>query len=442
MLRMAMQAGCAEPLNRLNWRLTTDSPSSVKTEAHMKKHSNTSGGWTCALAATGLMLSSALLTATADDWPRWRGPNANGIIESGEWNPEALNDGPRITWQKELGEGYSAATISGKRLYTLGNVKNRDTVFCLDADNGSEIWKYNYACKARSYSGPRSTPLAAGTSVYTFSREGHIFCFNAANGEVKWKRNVATELKAKVLRWGFAGSPIMLDEKIIINAGKRGVALDRTTGRTIWSSAPGVGGYATPVIYRQAGKICAAIFGEKGLHAVDTSNGKELWYREWETRYNVNAADPIISGTKMFISSGYKRGSTVLDFSGKTPRTLWKSKSLSNMFSSSVLLDGYIYGIDGNAGRGTLRCLVFDTGAEKWSKELGFGSLIVVDRKLIVLNEKGTMFIADAVPTGYRQVSEAKILQKKVCWTAPAFAYGKIYCRNQPGTLVCVDVRK
>ncbi len=409
----------------------------------MKVQHNNSTLRNSSTAATVLLLATALFSvARAGDWPRWRGPNANGIVESGNWNPAALNDGPRITWQKELGEGYSAASISGRRLYTLGNKKNSDSVFCLDADTGAEIWKHTYACKARSYSGPRATPLVTGTSVYTFSREGHVFCFNAADGAVKWQRNVAKELRADVLRWGLAGSPIMLDEKILINAGKRGVAFDRSTGKTIWSSAPGVGGYATPVIYRHAGKTCAAIFGEKGLHAVDTANGRELWYKEWETRYNVNAADPIISGTKMFISSGYKRGSTLVDFSGKKPRIVWETKSMSNMFSSSVLLDGHIYGIDGNAGRGTLRCLVFDTGAEKWSKNLDFGSLIVVDRKLIVLNEKGTLFIAEAVPTGYKQISEGKILKKKVCWTAPVFAYGKIYCRNQPGTLVCVDVSK
>lgn len=390
------------------------------------------------------LLSSIVVVpgVLAGDWPRWRGPNGNGIVEDGNWNPEALNDGPGIVWKKELGEGYSAASISGNRLYTMGNTKDRDTVFCLKADDGSEIWKYTYKCKDGSYSGPRATPLVMGTSVYTFSREGHVFCFNAATGEVKWTRNVARELKADTLRWGLAGSPVMLDEKIIINAGKHGVALDKTTGKTIWSSAPGTGGYATPVIYEQEGKAYAAIFGRKSLHLVDTTNGKYVWRKEWETKYDINAADPIVSKNKLFVSSGYKRGCAVFDLSTESPRMLWENRYMCNQFSSSVLLDGHIYGIDGNAGRGTLRCLVFDTGSEKWSQKLGFGSLIVVDDKLIVLNEKGTMFIAEATPAGYKQISKGQVLHKKVCWTAPAFANGNIYCRNQPGTLVCVDVGK
>ncbi len=119
-------------------------------------------------------------------------------------------------------------------------------------------------------------------------------------------------------------------------------------------------------------------------------------------------------------------------------------------FSTSVLFEGNLYGIHGNTGRGTLRCLDFMTGATRWEEKFKFASPMVVDGKLVILDEKGMLYIAKASPDGYHELSRGQVLQlpqtgrdaRGKCWTAPVLCRGMIFCRNDRGAMACVDVRK
>jgi outer membrane protein assembly factor BamB len=160
--------------------------------------------------------------------------------------------------------------------------------------------------------------------------------------------------------------------------------------------------------------------------------------------YDVNAADPILSDDKVFISSGYERGASLIkvNSNGKTEK-LWENKNMRNHMNSSVLLNGALFGIDGNSGpKATLKCIDFETGAIKWNKEgVGSGALMAADNKLIVLSEKGELFIAEANPKEYKELARAQVIGGKN-WTVPVLANGRIYCRNAKGDLVCVDVKQ
>jgi len=416
----------------------------------MNLGSSTSARTTRVLARIGVL--AAVLAAVdgraadAKDWPRWRGPNADGISTDSDWAPTALQAEPVVVWQANVGRGWSSVTIEGRRLYTMGNKSDKDVVYCLDGGAGLEVWTYDYDCPKAwgGYAGPRATPVVHGDSVYTFSVAGHLHCLNAKDGSLKWRRDVAKEMKVKNLRWGFSASPCVDGPLVILNAGEHGMAFDANTGESVWSSGHGASGYATPVIFTLKGKRCAAIFGEKALHAVDVKTGKKLWSHPWEVKYDVNAADPIVSGDKIFISSGYGKGCALLDVSRGKPKQVWENKLLKNHFSSSVLFEGHLYGIDGNAGRGTLRCLDFKTGKEKWNQNLGFGSLMIAGGKLVVLNEKGELFIAEARPSAYEQIAKGKVLSPNggKCWTMPVYCKGRIFCRNSMGDLVSISVSK
>ena len=152
--------------------------------------------------------------------------------------------------------------------------------------------------------------------------------------------------------------------------------------------------------------------------------------------FDVNAADPVVSGARVFISSGYKHGGALLDVSRGSPQLVWENKNMRNQFNSCVLWQGHLYGVDDNQ----LRCLAFDTGEVKWTDKIsGKGSLMLADGKLIVLSEKGELFVAEASPAGFKPRSRAQVLGGK-CWTTPVLANGRIYCRNAAGDVVCVDV--
>jgi outer membrane protein assembly factor BamB len=176
-----------------------------------------------------------------------------------------------------------------------------------------------------------------------------------------------------------------------------------------------------------------AAFNASGVVFYNLTDGKELWRHGWKTSYDVNAAMPIISGDKVFISSGYNTGGAMLQ-SSKKDALLWQNKNMRNHFNTSVWIDGHLYGFD----ESELACLDAATGRKVWSQgRLGKGSLIAADGKLIILSERGELVIAEASPNGFKELSRSQILGGK-CWTAPTLAGGRIYARNASGDLVCV----
>ncbi len=162
----------------------------------------------------------------------------------------------------------------------------------------------------------------------------------------------------------------------------------------------------------------------------------------WLTQYGVNAADPVVSGDQMFISSGYGKGGTLVKLGAEAPQPVWKTKALRTQLNAAVLHDGHIYGVDGDTvEKATLKCLEFATGKEKWA-EPGFGSggVIVADGKLIALSAMGELMIAPASPEGFKPTTRAQVIAPK-CWTAPVLANGVIYCRNSKGQVVALKVK-
>lgn len=386
-------------------------------------------------AVAGMAAASCM----AADWPQWRGPDRNGISKETGWL--APGAAAKQVWKAEVGAGYSSVSVSDGKLYTMGNKDGQDSVLCLNATDGKELWRHSYPCKAGSYSGPRCTPTVENGKVYTLSREGLLLCFAAQDGAVKWERNLAATLHASAPNWGFAGSPLVQGDLVIVNVGDSGTALNKETGEPVWNSSGGGASYATPVPFAKADKPAVALFVQKAVVGVEAASGKKLWEYPWSTSYDVNAPDPIVIGDKVFITSGYGRGAALLDVSGAQPKVEWENKNLASHFSSVVLFKDCLYGITGNAGGGELRCVELASGKVNWSnKETGFGSLIMADGKLIVLNEKGTLFVFELNPDGCGELWKGTVLGP-TCWTPPVLCNGLIYCRNEKGTLVAVDLR-
>ena len=396
------------------------------------------------LLATLVLFSCA--TMQAADWYRWRGPDLNGISTENNWQPKWPAEGPKQLWKASVGTGFSSVSVSKGRVYTMGNTDNKDHVFCFDADTGKQIWKHSYDCllDPKYYEGgPSGTPTVDGENVFTFSRKGDLFCLEAASGKVIWSKNIAKELGAEIPTWGFAGSPFVEKNLLILNVGSAGTALDKATGKIVWTSGKEAGGYSTPIACDFNGQHCVTLFGAKSVFAVAVNDGKKVWEHNWKTEYDVNASEPIVAGDKVFISSGYNHGCSLLQIKDRKATVLWENKNMRNQFNSCVLLDGFLYGFDGNAGpKADLKCLELKTGAVKWSEEkLGAGALMAADGKLIVLSDKGELIIADASPAAFKPISRAQVNGGKN-WTVPVLSNNKIYCRNAKGDLVCLDVKK
>jgi outer membrane protein assembly factor BamB len=395
------------------------------------------------LSAT--MLSAADLpgAATTFDWPCFHGPEHNNISRETHWLGTWTAEGPRRIWKAPVGAGFSSVSVAGGRLYTMGVVAGRETVWCLDASTGVEIWKqsYPYVFKPQYYEGgSSSTPTVDVDRVYSLGQAGEMNCFEATTGKVLWSLSLARDLGLEVATWGFASSPCVAGNLLLLNAGTHGTALDKTSGRRVWSNGNGPAGYSSAVPFAMDGRKAAAFLTAREVIAIEVTTGQLLWKHPWKTEYDVNAADPVIEGGRVFISSAYKGGCALVQFSPGPPRELWRHREMQTHFNSAVLLAGHLYGVDGEADKPAFfKCLDWKTGEVKWSyKGLGLGAVMAAEGKLIILGEKGELVIAEASPSAFKPIARAQVLGGK-CWTSPVLSHGRIYCRNSRGDLVCLE---
>lgn len=392
----------------------------------------------------GCVMGSCL-RSPASDWPQWRGPDLNGISKETGWTTAWPKEGPAQLWKASVGIGFSSLAVAQGRVFTLGNTDETDTVFCFDAETGRELWRHAYPCALDpTYyeGGPGSTPTVEAGKVYTLSKRGHLFCFEAATGKVVWQTNLLEGLHAGKPRWGFASSPLVQENLLILNVGGAGTAVEKETGKVVWTSNTNTSGYATPMPFTSGGAPAVAIFAAKALVGVAVKDGKLLWEHPWPTRWEINNADPILVGDAVFVSS-FDRGCALLELGAAKPIVSWENKNMANHFNSCVFLGGYFYGVNGNTDQPEkdFRCLDLAKGELKWKHDgLGLGSVMAADGKLIILSERGELIVTAASPESFKPLARAQVLGGK-CWTTPVLASGRIYCRNAQGTVVCLNVR-
>jgi outer membrane protein assembly factor BamB len=386
------------------------------------------------------------------DWPRWRGPNGDGISNETDWNPEALNGGPKILWKVDVGMGHSNVAVKDSRLYTMGIQSRRAVILCLKADTGEEVWRYYFD---EQYQDPLSTPTIDGKYVFAISKAGIVACLKAKNGKLLWKKDLVNELESAKAHHGYASSPVIEGNLIILNAKTSGIALNKKTGDKVWEGEVNTDSrgdyFATPIIYDFDENRYALLFSDSGLFSMEVETGRQLWFYEWTQKGSPNVADPVVFDNSVFISSSETNSRCVLlDIEGNNPSTLWQNKNMNNHVSTSIYIDGYIYGIAGNYFVNikycSLRCISSQTGEVMWENEMRGASLTAADGKLIILEDDGTLHIAEAIPSGYKEVSSGDVLEgelkNRMFWTPPVLCNGKIYCRNFTGDLICIDVSK
>lgn len=396
--------------------------------------------------ATFLLASSS----PAEDWPQWRGANRDGISKEKGWKANWPATGPRKLWTKPVGVGYSSMAVADGRVYTMGNVENKDVVSCFNAETGELEWKHEYACAAKDpngYHGTRGTPTVDGDRVYTLSRHGHLFCLDAKTGKVKWEKNLISDLGGKAIQhsgtregWGYAASPLVEKDLLLVEPGGDGasvVALDKNTGKVVWKNGKDVAGYASFVAFDLDGERCFTHFAADHFVLRKMKDGSELWRHPWKTSYGVNAATPIVHDNKIFLSSGYSFGCAQLKATKSGAEEVWRNKNMRNHVNSCVLIDGYLYGFD----ESELKCLDWNTGEVKWAaRGYGKGSLMAADGKLILFSQNGKVGVAEASPAAFKEISSFQVLQGKDTWANPVLANGRIYVRNLD-TLVALDAK-
>ena len=384
------------------------------------------------------------------DWPKWLGPNNDGVSTESDWG----NDLDNLQWKTKIGVGFSSMVVADGRLFTMGHDGQKrggkETVYCLNAKTGKPIWTDSYEAPLVDYlheGGPCATPTVDGDLVYTISKHGKLGAYQAGTGKKVWFKDmmVVSSMK-KVPDWGFAASPYVMGNLLLIEAGST-YALDKNSGKIIWKSKDYRPAYGSPISFKSGKDTHIAVIKTDGLVILDGSNGKTLAFEKWETSYSTNASTPIIKGDKIFISTGYRRGCALFQWNGKSLKKIYENKNLSTHMNHAILVDDYLFGFDGNvhmAGPKDFTCIQFSTGKEQWrvaDRGLQIGSLLVADDRMILLGQRGECTIAKVNPKKFEVLNREQIIGGKT-WTMPVLANGLLYVRNTRGDLFCLGLSK
>jgi outer membrane protein assembly factor BamB len=383
------------------------------------------------------------------DWPQWRGPQRDAVSRETGLVDDWGEQGPKILWRIDAGAGFSSVSVSQGKLYTLWDEGETQLLVCLDAATGRELWRRELGPPFRHHygDGPRVTPLVEDGLVYAIGTGGRLLAADQHTGETAWQRDLVNDFDTDLPTYGYSSSPLVVDDKLIIEAGGKSaafVALDKKTGQVAWSAADDKPAYSSPIEIEVAGVNQVVFWSAHGLHSVASQTGRLLWRYSWETFCPVTG-DPLNTGTpifiapdRIFLSSGSGAAVIRLVHTGDGFRVeeVWESGELRADVNTALFTDGHIYGFD----RGTLKSVDAATGEIRW-KARGFqrGSLIAADGRLIVLGELGKLALVAATPEAYAEQSAAQVLQGRN-WTTPTLAGGRLYLRNHE-EIVCVDLR-
>lgn len=400
-----------------------------------------------ALVHSFLAFSSIL----AGDWPQFLGPNRDGQAPGETIRSELSPANATVLWKSPAGPGFSGPVRVGSRVVLFHSEENAELLECFDASTGKSLWKLSYPCDyAGGFGtgpGPRATPAIAEGVIYTFGATAVAQAVVLETGKRVWMRDLGAELRVPEGFFGVGPSPLIEGDKLLLTVGgKKGslLALDLKTGATRWSAAEDEASYASPILATLGDDRIALFFARTGLHVVDPSTGMVRDFFRFRARIDasVNAATPILVKDRIFLSSQYGVGSTLLEWSGGRLKPVWKiDEGLVCHYDTPVFHEGCLYGIDGRAeAGGKLVCMRVEDAKVLWeSPPMGCASIVRAGDRLLLWTDAGELRLVDATPADYRPRGLVKLASGET--RSPlALADGVAYVRSAD-TLFAVDVR-
>ena len=393
-----------------------------------------------------------------DDWPAFRGLFRDGIVRSSQFAmPWDKLRGPKVHWTRPVGGGLGSFAITGDLIYTLEQRKDQEAVVCYQLRTGDLHWIHSYKAhfdELLGGPGPRTTPTIRDGRVYTIGATGTLLCLSALTGKEIWKRDILKDANAPNLQWAVSASPLIVDNLVFTVPGGEQASLlayDRNTGKIVKKLGKASAGYSSPVVATLLGIQQLLVFDAAGLSSYQPKSGQLLWHYPWETTQNINVAQPlVVDDEHLFISSGYGVGGALIRLTKKQteglentvaasyePTLVWKNRRLRLKFSSAVIKDHFIYGLDENI----LTCLDAKTGKRQWKAgRYGYGQIVLMDSYLLIQCENGDLAIVRANPEEHQEIDRVTALDNKT-WNHPALSQGFLLIRNDR-KMMCFDLRQ
>ena len=398
----------------------------------------------------GLGIAAGSQSAASFDWPQWRGPDRSGLSKETGLLKNWPASGPSRVWlASSLGAGFGSISVQGDRVYVQG-LKGRDSVVSsLDRATGRAVWS-RVIGPGRGNDrgpGPRGTPTVDGDRVYVLTENGDLACLKVQDGSVLWQRNILTDFGGRNIPWLISESPLVDGDRVIVTPGGQSagmVALDKMTGRTLWSSKElsDAAGYASVVAADVGGVRTLMTLTDAAGVGVRASDGKLMWRYQRAANGTANNTTPVFHDNKVFYTSAYGTGGALLGLTAAAgavqAKEIYFTREMQNHHGGVVLVNGYLYGFNNSI----LTCMEFATGRVQWRhRSVGKGALTYADGQLYIVGENYVVGLADAAPDAYREKGRFEIADQGLpSWAHPVVSNGRLYIRNQ-GTLASYDIR-
>ena len=290
-------------------------------------------------------------------WTNFRGPRRDGKYEEAPITVNWPASGLPVIWKQPIGVGHASFAVAEGNAYTIEQRRGEEVVAAYDLGSGRELWtqKWNAEFRDSTGDGPRSTPTWDQGRLYALGATGELRCLDAKNGSVIWGKNILSDNQASNLPWGVTASPLIVDDKVIVlpggTSGKSVVAYNKMTGAPVWKVLNDVQAYVSPMLAELAGRRQIIVVSSTRVVGLVPESGALLWSYAWDTNNGINVSQPIVvDQNRFFISSGYGKGAALVEVKGSgnnyTANTIWENSMMKNKFNSSVLHNGYVYGLD------------------------------------------------------------------------------------------------
>ncbi len=392
-----------------------------------------------------LTWASPLLATDSLNWPAFRGHNALGVSASTslpiEWNGES---GEGIAWKVPIpGLGHSSPIVWGDRVYVLtavrqqgesslkvglyGNIApvNDDSphswrLFALDRSTGATIWetelleavpKIKRHTKA---SHANTTPATNGEVIVSMLGSEGLYVHDM-QGKLVWKKDLGVLdsgfFQVKGAQWGFASSPVIEGDRIIIQAdvqeGSFVAAFDLASGEEVWRTGRNeVPTWSTPSIAPHIDGSQVVLNGWKHIGGYALDSGQELW--RLEGGGDIPVPTPIVTDDLLLITSAHgamrpiyaithdARGDLGKGEDVDEEAVVWMLPRSGNYMQTPIVIDDLAYfGMD----NGVLTVLELATGERVYQHRLGGGSTgftaspVAGDGKLYFTSEEGDVHV-------------------------------------------------
>jgi outer membrane protein assembly factor BamB len=335
-------------------------------------------------------------------------------------------------WRRPIGPGWSSFAVNGDLFYTQEQRGDNEVVVCYKASTGQPVWAHQDSARffeSNAGAGPRATPTLSNGRVYSFGATGILNALDARKGAVVWSRKVSDDTGTKIPFWGFASSPLVIGDVVIVAAAGQLVGYDVATGNRRWLGPNGGGSYSSPQLVTIDGVQQVLLMSGAGVTSVSPTDGKQLWQHAWSGNSIVQPA--LIPDGDILITSqdtGARRIAIAHAANGWTAAERWTSNALKPYFNDFVIHKGHAYGFDGRI----LSCVDLKDGQRKWKGgRYGNGQLVLLPDQdlLLVLSEEGELALVAATPHQFTEMAKIPAIEGKT-WNHPVLVGDVLLVRN------------